>query len=99
MGKAGIEGIYPMISVRLLAMISYSLEEDEFSLEVRSLKINGARGCFSSPADLIKEQQRWMKTMLSIYLVDCSDLIEEMTDSDAVELNSEKLSFASKAKV
>lgn len=62
------------------------------------MNIKGAKGCFSSPADLMNEQQRWMNTILSIYFVVCSDRIEEITDSDAVELNNEKLSFASKAK-
>lgn len=39
-----------------------------------------------------------MNTILSIYFVNCSDLIEDITVSDAVELNNEKLSLASKAK-
>lgn len=39
-----------------------------------------------------------MKTILSIYLVNCRDLIEDITVSEAVELNSEKLSLASRAK-
>jgi hypothetical protein len=39
-----------------------------------------------------------MKTILSIYLVICRDLIEDITVSEAVELNSEKLSLASRAK-
>ena len=74
------------------------MDEDEFSFDVSSLNINGANGCFSSPADLIKEQQRWINTIVSIYFVNCIDLIDEITDSDAVELNNEKLSFASNAK-
>lgn len=58
MGRVGIEGISAITCARLKASVSYSVPEEVMSFEVRNLKIRGARGCFSSPADLIRVQQR-----------------------------------------
>jgi multimeric flavodoxin WrbA len=61
MGSVGIEGISAMTWARLKASVSYSVPAEVMSFDVRNLKIRGARGCFSSPADLMRVQQRWMK--------------------------------------
>ena len=58
MGSVGMEGISAMTCARLNASVSYSVPAEVMSLEVRNLKIRGARGCFYSPDDLISVQQR-----------------------------------------
>lgn len=68
------------------------------NFEVRYLKINGASECFYYPADFIRVQQRCMKTSFSFYFDRGMSLIAARTAYADVELKSEKLLFAIKAK-
>ena len=90
MGRVGIEGISAMTWARLKARVSYSVPVEVMSLEVRNLKISGAKGCFSSPADLIRVQQRWINTRFSLYLLRGISRKAPITASAEVELNKEK---------
>ena len=98
MGSVGIEGISAMTCARLKASVSYSVPEEVMSFEVRNLKISGARGCFSSPADSMSVQQRWMKTRFSLYLLRGMSRNAPITASAEVELNSEKWLLANSTK-
>lgn len=62
MGRVGMEGISTITCARLNASVSYYVPVEAISLEVRNLKIKGAKGCFYSPEDLISVQQRWINT-------------------------------------
>lgn len=95
MGRVGIEGISAITCARLKARVSYYVPTEAISLEVKNLNINGAKGCFYSPADLIRVQQRWMKTKLSLSL--CRDISRNapITASAEVEPKSEKFELES----
>lgn len=69
MGRVGMEGISAMTCARLKARVSYYVPVEAMSFDVRNLKIIGASGCFSSPADFMSVQQRCINTKWSLYLL------------------------------
>jgi predicted transcriptional regulator of viral defense system len=68
------------------------------SLEVKNLKIIGAKECFYSPAYLINVQQRCINTRLSLSLLREISRNASIIASAEVELNRAKLLLASYTK-